>query len=189
MTTTEERILAATIDLMSEKGYTAVTTKEIAKAASVSEMTLFRYFESKQKILEAAVDQYSVSVPLEQVFQKKKIGELEHDLLLFSREYQEFIRTNKKVLTVLIKESAQMPVLKEKVIYKNPVHLKNLLIHYFVQMQNQGKMISMNPEIPALTILYINFMGSLGMEPLLSSLQEEDYVLEAIRVFARGLIV
>ncbi|MFC7441565.1 TetR/AcrR family transcriptional regulator [Laceyella putida] len=188
MTTTEEKILAATIELMAEKGYKAVTTKEIAKAASVSEMTLFRCFGSKQKILESAVDKYSISVPLERVFQENMRWDLEHDLLLFSREYQAFISANKKVFTVLIKESQQMPELKEKAIYQNPVQLKNLLINYFVKMQQLGKMMPTDPEIPALTVLQINFSGVMGMEPMISNVMEEEFVIESIRIIARGLM-
>jgi AcrR family transcriptional regulator len=68
-------VLAA-IDLMAERRYKTVT-KEIAKAASVSEMTVFRYFGSKLNILEHAVDQYSVSIPLAKVFKDHIVWDLE----------------------------------------------------------------------------------------------------------------
>ncbi|MCD8508499.1 MAG: TetR/AcrR family transcriptional regulator [Bacillus sp. (in: Bacteria)] len=46
---TEDRILHAAIDLMEQKGFKAVTTREIAIEAGFSEMTLFRHFGTKKK--------------------------------------------------------------------------------------------------------------------------------------------
>jgi AcrR family transcriptional regulator len=47
----EEKILAAAIQIFSEKGFSAATTKEIAKSAGVAEGTIFRYFKTKKDIL------------------------------------------------------------------------------------------------------------------------------------------
>lgn len=49
----EERrrqILDAAMVVFTEKGYSSSTTTEISKAAGISEVTLFRYFSSKQEI-------------------------------------------------------------------------------------------------------------------------------------------
>ncbi len=54
--TAEERreaILVAAIPLFAERGYESVTTKEIAKAAEVSEALLYRHFEGKKGIFDA----------------------------------------------------------------------------------------------------------------------------------------
>lgn len=45
-----KQILDAAMTVFVEKGFTGSTTVEIAKAANVSEVTLFRYFSSKQEI-------------------------------------------------------------------------------------------------------------------------------------------
>jgi AcrR family transcriptional regulator len=50
---TEDRILDATQLLLAERGYSATTTKAIAEAAGVNEVTLFRRFENKAGILHA----------------------------------------------------------------------------------------------------------------------------------------
>lgn len=50
MKKTEEQLLKAGLDLFSSKGYVDANTKEIANLAGVSEMTLFRRFESKQQL-------------------------------------------------------------------------------------------------------------------------------------------
>lgn len=50
---TSERILAAARDLFAERGYAATTTRAIAEAAGVNEVTVFRRFENKLGILRA----------------------------------------------------------------------------------------------------------------------------------------
>lgn len=50
---TADKILDAATALFAERGYTATTTRAIAEAAEVNEVTLFRRFESKIGILRA----------------------------------------------------------------------------------------------------------------------------------------
>lgn len=45
-----EQILESALGIFVEKGYRGSTTSEIAEAANISEVTLFRYFPSKQEI-------------------------------------------------------------------------------------------------------------------------------------------
>ena len=55
----EERrtqIMNAAMTVFVKKGFTASTTLEIAKAANVSEVTLFRHFASKQEIFMAGLE-------------------------------------------------------------------------------------------------------------------------------------
>lgn len=48
---TRERIAAIALDLFEARGYAETTTVQIAAAAGVSEMTLFRHFASKDRLL------------------------------------------------------------------------------------------------------------------------------------------
>lgn len=51
--TTAQRILDAAARLFAERGYAGTTTRAIAEAAGVNEVTLFRHFESKRGVLRA----------------------------------------------------------------------------------------------------------------------------------------
>jgi len=48
---TRSRILRSALRLFAARGYEATTTKDLAQAATVSEGTLFRYFDTKKSIL------------------------------------------------------------------------------------------------------------------------------------------
>jgi AcrR family transcriptional regulator len=47
------RILQAAVLLFSEKGFDATTTREIARAAGISEAVIFRHFQSKDELYAA----------------------------------------------------------------------------------------------------------------------------------------
>jgi len=51
--TTRQRLLDAAADVFSECGYARATTKEIAKAAGVSEGTIYRHFADKKELFQA----------------------------------------------------------------------------------------------------------------------------------------
>lgn len=51
-----EQILATAVDLFSKRGFKGTTTKEIAKAAGVSEAMVFRHFATKDDLYAAILD-------------------------------------------------------------------------------------------------------------------------------------
>ncbi len=84
---TAERIIEAALQLISEKGYTAATTKTIAELAGVNEVTLFRHFGNKRGLLKAIVEQFSYYPLLQQEIHQNVTWELEKDLLNFSLKH------------------------------------------------------------------------------------------------------
>lgn len=81
---TAERILDTAVEVFAEKGYSATTTNEIAKRASVAEGTIFRYFPKKKDLLTKAIYRFLdvfgkqiVISPLEKIFEAKKEESIE----------------------------------------------------------------------------------------------------------------
>ena len=54
-----EQILQTAVDLFSQKGFKGTTTKELAKAAGVSEAIIFRHFASKDELYAAILESKS----------------------------------------------------------------------------------------------------------------------------------
>jgi TetR/AcrR family transcriptional regulator len=52
---TEQKILDAALILFARKGYKGATTRAIAQKAGVSELTLFRKFETKEKLFDQTI--------------------------------------------------------------------------------------------------------------------------------------
>lgn len=57
----KDRILDASEDLFSSKGYDATSMEQIAKKAEVTKSLIYYYFESKEKILEELISKYLFS--------------------------------------------------------------------------------------------------------------------------------
>ncbi len=64
---TKDRILKAALQLFSRNGFTAATTKDIAKEASVAEVTLFRHFPSKEILLQEVMSRYAFVADLREL--------------------------------------------------------------------------------------------------------------------------
>jgi len=62
-----EMIARAALTLFAERGYERTTTKEIARAAGISEGTIFKYFPTKHDLLLAFFDR-EVFAPLAEIF-------------------------------------------------------------------------------------------------------------------------
>ncbi|MGE7825576.1 TetR/AcrR family transcriptional regulator [Paenibacillus sp. NPDC093718] len=185
---TADKILSSTIDLMSEKGYKAVTIKEIAASASVSEMTVFRTFGSKKAILDAIIDNYMFSVPIEETIQKNIKYELEQDLLMISELYHNVLGRNKKIYLISIMERKTMPEIHQS-LHNKALKFLSIVTEYFRVMQEKGKVIKGNPEAHALTLMRFNY-GKFISGLLLVGIAPgfpEDNLQDSIAVIAKGL--
>jgi len=83
MTEREKRIFDAAVEVFSQKGYEAATTRDIAETAGVAEGTIFRYYKTKkgllQKILIKFADLLFIDFalrPVEEIFEKSIDGDL-----------------------------------------------------------------------------------------------------------------
>lgn len=54
-----QSLLKAAVDVFAESGFRGATTRRIAQAAGVNEVTLFRHFSSKDDLLQAAMQHFA----------------------------------------------------------------------------------------------------------------------------------
>src|SRR4030066_1129774 len=76
---TSQKLLAATLKMISLKGYLGATTKEIAGEAGVTEVTLFRHFGSKERLFEEMLKRHSFLPEL-----KELLPELENNSFVYT---------------------------------------------------------------------------------------------------------
>lgn len=188
--TTSEKILLATIELMAEKGYDGTTTKEIALAAGVNEVTLFRHFGTKERLLEAAFSRFHYGNEMTKLFNEGLKGILHEDLIMVSRTYHNIMNQNRKLISIALKGSSTLPdsVLQEA--SRNPKHLKSLLAEYLTKMSSEGKVISSNPDIQALSFMWMNygaFISGLNAEEATSEDTLNEFIEESVNIFTKAL--
>lgn len=123
---TKARILEKAIDIVSKKGYSASTTKEIATGAGVSEAALFKYFSSKDELLKHIVlevlqefHDYSLNEAIPNVFNKNKNKNLSVIIKEIVKERCSFFEDNSSAIKIIFQEllinEAVRDIFKEKV--------------------------------------------------------------------------
>lgn len=186
---TSEKLMIAAIDLMSEKGYNGVTTEEIARTAGYSEKTLFRHFQSKQKLLEAAFEKYHYGEEMRNLFHEHLQWDLQEDLLMVCNTYHKIMQQNRKMILIAMKDGEHLPGFREAT-HKHPEQLKAFLTDYFEKMQQKKKIIKVDPEKMAIAFLYMNYGAALGRihnDPSFTTVYLEDFIKESVFLFTRGL--
>ncbi|MCY9543183.1 TetR/AcrR family transcriptional regulator [Paenibacillus alvei] len=180
--------MLAAIDLMAEKGYKGVSTKEIASAAGVSEMTLFRNFGSKLNLLENAVDRYHYSVEMTRIFNETVTWDLGKDLLGISQMYHEIMDRNRKLFLIVLRDDELIEI-REKA-QKHPRKLLELLTQYFTDMQSRNRMIQIDAETQAITFMWMNygaFMTQLFGATTITKVSYQAFIESSIELFVRGV--
>lgn len=185
---TSEKILDASIALFSQKGYNDVTTKEIAKQARVSEMTLFRHFKCKRVLFAAAFEKYVFSPVFRSVFEDSLEWDLEKDLLKISLSYQDTLTRNQKIILMQFKNNQLTPE-SDVVLSKFSQELIKLVTAYLTKMRSQGALKG-NPEVIAVSFLAANFgffMAYLMNEELVKNTELLTCISDFVKTLARGL--
>ncbi|MBH5319602.1 TetR/AcrR family transcriptional regulator [Paenibacillus sp. GSMTC-2017] len=185
----DERLMMAAINLISEKGYNGATTIEIAAAAGLSEKTLFRRFASKQNLIESAFDRYHYAEEMRKLFSEKIVWDLYTDLLLISRTYHDIMNRNRKMIQISMKEEMNLPGFKERT-QKHPQQLLAFLTKYLEEMADKEKVLSKNPELQAFSFMMANFgafVNDLEGQVKYPTIKLDDFISENVELFTRAL--
>jgi len=187
---TANRIISVASELFQDKGFHPVSMKDIACRANVSEMTVFRHFSSKKKVLEAVIKEMSYIPPLMEVFEDKISWNLEIDLLLISETYQKIMIDNQLAFLITLREEKTIPEVSD-FIRQGPPQFKAFLKKYFCVMQDEKKIMESDIEAVTLTFMAINFgyffFKVRGYE--LVNIPDKQYLETAIQLFAKGIKV
>ncbi|WNQ11219.1 helix-turn-helix domain-containing protein [Paenibacillus aurantius] len=189
-TDTSDKLLQAAIELMAEKGYDGTTTKEIAAAAGVNEVTLFRRFGTKQGLLEAAFHRFHYAGEMTKLFEEELTGSLQEDLVTVSRMYHRLMHRNRKLLSIAQKGSGSLPEEVYREAARHPVQLKKLMADYLAAMAEKKKVTVADPELSALSFMWMNygaFASGLGPDTPKHGASLEAFIEESCALFARAM--
>ncbi len=187
---TQLKILNSAMTLIMEKGYTATTTKDIAKRAGVNECTIFRKFNGKKDIIKKAMTlpEWNPNIK-ESDFEYT--GDLFRDLCSFAEIYAKKV-TPKMVRISLGLRSPDLYDITRDGIREIPDIFKKVLVVYFTDMQNQGKIHSNDIESLAVAFLAINFgyvFFKASFDDDLTALGSKEYIENSVKHFINGICV
>jgi AcrR family transcriptional regulator len=150
---TRERLLGATMKLVSEKGYLGATTREIAREAGVSELTLFRNFGSKEKLFEGMLGQYTFLPRLKELRPQLDVLPYDEALRTVATRFLLTLKERKSFIKIMFSEANHYPG-KIRKIYNDTIdETRATLADYFLSLRKKGRLRNISPEASARTFL------------------------------------
>lgn len=187
---TRRRLIEAAAQLFGQQGYAGTTTRSIAEAADVTEVTLFRHFGSKENLLDAVIEQYA-GPALNATWQAHLSGDYRQDLLQLAQLLMRSLLERKEALRLMFCETGTFPELRERMA-RNPRQMRQLLAQYLQQQMKRGLVRDdLHPEAMAQAFLgmCLAYSISLGIlhEPL-PDMSTEELVRHFVDLFVRGTV-
>jgi AcrR family transcriptional regulator len=185
---TRERLLEAARLEFSEKGIECATTRAIAERAGCNEVTLFRHFESKGKLLAAVVEETSEEFRALCESREAMTGDLCGDLRRFGAAYQNSLERCEGMARALIGEGRRHPTLVRELIgdVLKPFH--DSISQYLAEQVSRGRV---RPDVDrdAFAEVFTATLtgGLLRRTSGLSRLTGEGWLRETVEFLARGI--
>jgi len=189
---THLRILDAAAQVFTTQGYARATTRAIAAAAGVNEVTLFRHFGSKRNLALAAIDQYSALPDLADLLSNQISGDYGQDMWLLGRTFQAFMAQRHVAIRMMLCEAENLPELRE-IVRQMPRSLREMLGGYLRQQIARGAVRDLNPEVMAQAFYGIffayNISQSLQAESIFPDVAPEVVIDQFVDIFVQGTAV
>ncbi|MGO3609639.1 MAG: TetR/AcrR family transcriptional regulator [Enterococcus sp.] len=189
MKNTRTNIMAATKKLIVEKGYSDMTTKDIAKEANVNEATLFRQFGSKKELLLATLREAdwipSASSGISDQFQ----WDLAKDLRVIMADY--FEQVTPEIVRFSLGLRAQ-DIYQETMPYvdKIPTAFVQLLEDYLRAMEEREKLQISDAKASA-EVIFSSMIGFAFLHAYTNKkqyqIEAEHFISQAVSQFVEGL--
>ena len=185
---TRQRLLEAARAEFSDRGIEAATTRKIALRAGCNEVTLFRHFESKLKLLGAVVQETAEKFLTVCECRDALGGDLREDLERFARVYSDALESCEGMMRAMIGESRRRPMLAKELIgdVLEPFHRS--IAGYLEQLRQQGKVRADLQALAFAEVFTSSLMGGLLRRTSgLSELDRDGWIRETVRIFVCGI--
>jgi len=149
MEATRAKILKAALELFSKYGYNATTTRELARKAEVTEVTLFRYFSSKEDLFKEVVCVYLPSPDFKEIVSQAKEMWYSESLKFIASAFLEGLKQNESLIRIMYMQAQSHYELMEKIYAALVNNLVNILAEYFEEMQQKNLIRKFNPIVGA----------------------------------------
>lgn len=153
---TNDRLLKATLKLISEKGYLGATTREIAQEAGVTELTLFRHFGSKERLFEELLKSHTFLPKLKELLPELDSLSGEDALELMATRFLQSLKERKSMVKIMHSEVTSYPNQIRDVYNKFINEMRATVAAYFEGLQNRGILRkNMSSDMAARVFLWI----------------------------------
>jgi AcrR family transcriptional regulator len=188
---TKQRIIQGSVQVFSERGYDGATTRAIAEAAGVNEVTLFRHFGSKKNLFLAMISQRSPLRSVREVLEAQLTGDYRQDLLTVGNQYMTTTLQVRKEILMSLCAAEQLPEMRE-IIVQMPTQQYQVLGEYLQQQMARSKVREMDPHIAAQAFFGMLFAFAINQGLLTDTpaaqIPPEVIVEQFVDIFVQGTI-
>lgn len=153
---TRKRILQAAVQVFADQGYTGATTRGIAEAAGVSELTLFRHFGSKKNLFMAAIQRHSAIPGIEAALASQLSGDPRQDLTMIGTHFLSTLTERRQELLMTLYEAGRIPEVRQ-VSAQVPRQQREMLTSYMRRQIETGQLRDLDPSMMAQAFLGMLF--------------------------------
>ncbi len=187
-TSTRQRLMDAARVEFGDQGIEAATTRGIAERAGCNEVTLFRHFESKQKLLAAVVQETSREFYALCDCGGEFSGDLLEDLGYFARVYNESLERCEGMARALIGVGQRRPTLAKELIGDGIDPFHKSIACYLDESKRAGQVREDFDSMAFAEVFTAALMGGLLRRTSgLSEIDRESWLRETVAIFVRGI--
>ena len=187
-TTTRQKLLDGAARVFARDGIAGSTTRAIAREAGVNEVTLFRHFQSKDRLIAAVIgDNFGIQAVKAQSADPTITADLRADLTEHARRYEQLLKENLPLIRTMIGEVHHHGDQKHQVFKAILRPLREALVARLHKAQREGQLPAAGrPEVLADLFSGMIFTGVLRRN---MSQQQLEYTAGAYLAAAVDLIV
>ncbi|WP_169518345.1 TetR/AcrR family transcriptional regulator [Solimonas variicoloris] len=174
----EQAILRATLQLLHEGGYSALTIDRVAAVARASKTTIYRRWKTKEHLVLAVFMQLPIAIP-------ESHGALEADLIALFRQFSKIMQESplRGVLPMLVAECINNPALSALLVEVNE-RRRAPLRHVIQQAIARGEL----PDDSDAELLIDVIQGAISIRLyFLFDALSEDWIRKLVRLLLDGV--
>ncbi len=188
----QQNIINSATILFLQHGFHAVSMDKIADKAPVSKATLYKYFNSKDDLLAAVINELCADLwtTMSEDYQNCSI---ENNLKKIATAFVDFIFSDQglALYRLVIAECNNSPELGKLVYKTGPNIALSQLENYLAEINQQGKSIITDVAFAADSFFSLlkgarHFQCLMGVKPLPSALEKEQQINKVVTFFTQG---
>lgn len=186
---TKEAIAAAGLKLFSEKGYLGATTREIAKLAGVSEVTLFRHFSNKQNLFISVLQQYSFLPQLRELTKELQKRPLKEALKVIAINFLNELRAKRDLINIIHAEHKRYPEVLKEYFRNLSDSLITELAEFLRGYEREGILRDGDIFLMAQAFfgLFFSYFHCEELKGAIPEYRDEEIVEEYLKIYLRGI--
>jgi len=186
---TRQRMIRAALQLFGKQGYSQTSTRAIAEAAGVNEVTLFRLFGNKKGLLFACMESRNAT-GFSATFEAELTGDYEEDILRMAELQIKDTTANLEMLRLLSCDMHNVPELRDAMLAGGRGNMAILSDHFQRQIDAGVVQPDLNAEVLAFAFDYLFSSGIifeyLFQGSLSDRLTSQDMIQPLVTLFVRG---